>query len=70
MKWLLSFRLRTEMKKPDIHTQSFDQLFPFLRMTINNAASLTGLPGLLIPIMHLNKNTVTVGKPQERKKVP
>ena len=39
-------------------------------MTINNAASLTGLPGLLIPIMHLNKNTVTVGKPQETEKSP
>lgn len=74
------FEMRLEMaaefsfedgdEKPDIHTQSFDQLFPFLRMTINNAASLTGLPGLLIPIMHLNKNTVTIGKPQETEKSP
>lgn len=57
-------------EKPDIHTQSFDQLFPFVRMTVNTAASLTGLPGLMIPIMHLNKDTVTVGKPQEQEKSP
>ena len=64
------FSFDEEDEKPDIHTQSFDQLFPFLRMTVNSAASLTGLPGLMIPIMHLNKNTVTVGKPQETEKSP
>lgn len=48
-------------EKPDIHTASFDQMFPFVRMIVNNLTSLTGMPGLMIPIMKLNKNTVTVG---------
>lgn len=53
-------------EKPDIHTGSFDQLFPFVRMLVNNITSLTGMPGLMIPIMKLNKNTVSVGKPGEK----
>jgi len=48
-------------EKPDIHTASFDQMFPFVRMVINNLTALTGMPGLMIPIMKLNRNTVTVG---------
>lgn len=64
------FSFDEEDEKPDIHTQSFDQLFPFLRMVINNVTSLTGMPGLMIPIMKLNKDNVTVGKPQETEKSP
>ncbi len=64
------FSFGEEDEKPDIHTQSFDQLFPFLRMVINNVTSLTGMPGLMIPIMKLNKDNVTVGKPQETEKSP
>ncbi|MGN0521125.1 MAG: hypothetical protein ACI4IQ_00660 [Eubacterium sp.] len=50
--------------KADIHTASFDQLFPFVRQTVCTAASFTGMPGLLIPIMKLNKNTVKVAAPK------
>lgn len=57
-------------QKPDIHTESFDQVFPFLRMIVNNVSSFTGMPGLMIPIMKLNKDTVTVGKPEEKEKSP
>ncbi len=74
------FEIRLEMaaeftfddgdEKPDIHTQSFDQIFPFLRMTVSNAASLAGLPGLMIPIMRLNKDTVAVNQRQETEKSP
>ncbi len=64
------FSFGEEDEKPDVHTQSFDQLFPFLRMVINNVTSLTGMPGLMIPIMKLNKDNVTVGKPQETEKSP
>lgn len=52
-------------EKPDIHTQSFDQLFPFLRQIINNLTSMSGMPGLLIPIMKLNRDSVSVNKPTE-----
>lgn len=47
-------------KKPDIHTTSFDQLFPFVRQIVNTVTSFTGMPGLMIPIMKLNKDTVKV----------
>lgn len=57
-------------QKPDIHTESFDQIFPFLRMIVNNVSSFTGMPGFMIPIMKLNKDTVTVGKPEEKEKSP
>jgi preprotein translocase subunit SecB len=51
--------------KADIHVDSFDQLFPFLRQVINNVTSLSSIPGLLIPIMKLNRDTVSVGKPKK-----
>jgi len=69
------FEIRIEMvaeftyqngdEKPDIHTGSFDQLFPFLRQIINNITTMSGMPGLLIPIMRLNRDSVSVGKPKE-----
>ena len=49
-----------EDEKADIHTTSFDQLFPFVRQIVNTVTSFTGMPGLMIPIMKLNKNTVKV----------
>lgn len=49
--------------KADIHTQSFDLVYPFLRQIVNQMATHCGVPGLLIPVMRLNKDTVTVGGP-------
>lgn len=60
------FSFGAEDEKPDIHTTSFDQLFPFLRMIIANLTSLTGMPALMIPIMKLNKDTVSVNKPDDK----
>ncbi len=51
-------------EKADIHTTSFDQLFPFVRQIVNTATSFTGMPGLMIPIMKLNKDTVRVNTPE------
>ena len=69
------FEIRIEMvaeftyeegdEKPDIHTGSFDQLFPFLRQIINNLTTMSGMPGLMIPIMKLERNSVVTGKPKE-----
>ncbi|MCD7872400.1 MAG: hypothetical protein LUG21_03695 [Clostridiales bacterium] len=56
--------------KTYIHTASFDQLFPFLRMTVNTASSLTGMPGLIIPVLHLNRDAVTVGDPAGKEESP
>ncbi len=47
-------------EKADIHTKSFDQLFPFIRQIVHTTTALTGIPGLMIPIMKLNKDTVKV----------
>lgn len=47
-------------EKADIHTTSFDQLFPFIRQIIHTVTAFTGIPGLMIPIMKLNKSTVKV----------
>ncbi|MDD6727865.1 MAG: hypothetical protein PUE08_01400 [Eubacteriales bacterium] len=51
--------------KTDIHISSFDQLFPFIRQIVNTAASFTGMPGLLLPIIRLNRDTVRIGGPQQ-----
>ena len=69
------FEIRIEMvaeftyepgdEKPDIHTGSFDQLFPFVRQAINNLTTMSGMPGLLIPIMKLKRDSVALGKPKE-----
>lgn len=52
-------------EKPDIHVTSFDQLFPFVRQIINTTTSMSGMPGLIIPMMKLNRDTVAVGKPKK-----
>lgn len=52
-------------EKPDIHTISFDQLFPFLRQIISSITSMSGMPGLMIPIMKLSRETVEVGAPKK-----
>lgn len=49
-----------EDEKADIHTTSFDQIFPFVRQIIHTSTAFTGIPGLMIPVMKLNKNTVQV----------
>lgn len=50
-------------EKPVIHTTSFDQIFPFVRQIVNMLASQCGMNGLMIPMMQLNKETVSVGEP-------
>lgn len=58
------FTFGEEDEKPDIHVASFDQIFPFVRQIINNTTSMAGMPGLMIPMMKLNRDTVAVGKPK------
>ena len=52
-------------ERPDIHTTSFDQLFPFLRQISHSTTAMSGMPGLMIPIMKLDRNSVNVGKPED-----
>lgn len=56
------FTYDDEDQKADIHTTSFDQLFPFIRQIIHTVTAFTGIPGLMIPIMKLNKDTVQVNE--------
>lgn len=65
LEMVAEFNYGSEDEKPDIHTGSFDQLFPFVRQIVNTVTSFTGMPGLMIPIMKLNKNTVRVNEPTE-----
>lgn len=65
LEMIAEFTYGEEDEKPDIHVKSFDQMFPFLRQIINSITSMSGMPGLMIPIMKLNRNTVSVGKPNE-----
>lgn len=57
------FTFEDSDEKPDIHVDSFDQIFPFVRQIINNTTSMAGMPGLMIPMMKLNRDTVAVGNP-------
>ena len=59
------FTYGAEDDKADIHTDSFDQLFPFIRQIVNTVTSFTGMPGLFIPIIKLNRDTVQVNEPKE-----
>lgn len=65
LEMVAEFGYGPEDEKPDIHTGSFDQLFPFVRQIIHSVTSFTGMPGLLIPIIRLNKETVRVNEPTE-----
>lgn len=64
------FNFGPEDEKADIHTTSFDQLFPFVRQIVNTATSFTGMPGLMIPIMRLNRDTVRVNETGEKESSP
>ncbi|MDE5984524.1 MAG: hypothetical protein K2H13_04645 [Eubacterium sp.] len=57
-------------ERADIHTASFDQLFPFVRQIVNTVTSFTGMPGLMIPIMRLNRDTVRVNETDEKESSP
>ena len=68
------FEIRVEMvaefayedgdEKPDIHTGSFDQIFPFVRQIINSITAMSGIPALMIPIVKLDRESVAVNTPQ------
>ena len=59
------FNYGAEDEKPDIHTGSFDELFPFVRQIFHTVTGYTGMPGLMIPIMKLNKETVRINEQKE-----
>ena len=59
------FNYGAEDEKPDIHTGSFDQLFPFVRQIVHTVTGYTGMPCLMIPIMKLNKETVRINEQKE-----
>lgn len=49
--------------KADIHVESFAQMFPFVRQAIHSLTSMSGMPGLLIPLVRISRDSVRVGKP-------
>ena len=58
-------------EREDIHTESFEQIFPFLRQIIHSTTAMSGLPGLIIPAVHIDKNNVKVAdKPEGEENSP
>ncbi len=58
LEMIAEFTYEQDDEREEIHTNSFDQLFPFARQIVNTATSFTGIPGLILPIMKLNKDSV------------
>lgn len=54
------FSYSPEDKREDIHTQSFEQIFPFLRQIIHSTTAMSGVPGLIIPTVHIKKENIKV----------
>ena len=54
------FTYGDEDEREDIHTESFEQIFPFLRQIIHSTTAMSGVPGLIIPAVHIDKNNVKV----------
>lgn len=67
---IADFSYDVDDEKPDIHTGSFDQLFPYVRMIVSTVTNLAGIPGLNIPTIKLNKNTVNIAKPDDGETSP
>ncbi|MBQ8981586.1 MAG: hypothetical protein IJ077_08265 [Eubacterium sp.] len=65
IKMVAEFTYTEGEQKPDIHTGSFDQMFPFLRQSVNGLTAMAGMPGLLMPMMKLDKNSVSVNNNAE-----
>ena len=69
---LRPFSIRVEMsalfkydegdERADIHTQSFEQIFPFLRQIIHTTTAMSGLPGLVIPALHINRDNIKIAE--------
>lgn len=51
--------------KADIHADSFDQLFPFLRQIVNNITSMSNMP-LLIPVIHLDRSSIQINEAKKQ----
>ncbi len=54
------FKYDDDDEREDIHTESFEQLFPFLRQIIHSTTAMSGVPGLIIPAVHIDKSNVKV----------
>lgn len=78
---LIPFSIRVEIEalfsygegdeREDIHTESFEQIFPFLRQIIHSTTAMSGVPGLIIPAVHIDKNNVKIAdKPEEDENSP
>lgn len=64
------FTYGAEDDKADIHVESFAQMFPYLRQTINMLTSMSGMPGLLIPMVRIDRDSVQVAKHNNEEESP
>lgn len=64
------FTYGAEDDKADIHVESFAQMFPYLRQTINMLTSMSGMPGLLIPMLRIERSSVQIAKHNNEEESP
>ena len=64
LEMIAEFTYGADDDKADIHVESFAQMFPYLRQVITTVTAMSGVPGLMIPFIRLNKENVQIGKPK------
>ncbi len=64
------FEYEAGMDKKEIHKQTYDELFPFVRVIVANTFTNAGLPPMMIQKIEMNDDNINVGdnKPQEEEK--
>lgn len=51
-----------EESKKQVHTQCYDQLFPYVQSTVQNLMTASGIPGFQLRKAVINTNNVQVGQ--------
>ena len=54
--------VETEEDKKEIHTQCYDQLFPYMQSQCASLASASGIPGLMLRKAVIDPNNIAVNK--------
>ncbi len=57
------FNFDADAEKAEIHKRSFDLIFPVIRVMINTITAAMGMPGLILPVMHLDKGIIISTEP-------
>ncbi len=56
---IAEFEYDQNMQRDEIHSESFTQIFPYVRQIISSITSMSGMPPLMIPFMKVDKEKIT-----------